>query len=88
MDLPLFDKELKEYLDRASAEELRNGFKYGFNIKFEGPQQLVLSKNLPSANKASGIIKQQIAKELEAQKERKFVYNVIIQIFMQIFMHL
>lgn len=66
IDLSRFEKELEEYPDREIAEELKNGFEYGFNIKFEGPQQLVLSKNLPSANKAPNIIRQKIAKELAA----------------------
>ena len=66
IDLSQFEAELAEYPDRECALELQNGFKYGFDIKFEGPQQLVLSKNLPSANKAPDVVRHKIAKELDA----------------------
>ena len=66
VDLSAFEKELQEYPDRQTAEELKNGFKNGFHINFEGPRKLVISKNLPSANKAPDIVRQKITKELEA----------------------
>ena len=66
IDLSQFEAELDEYPDRECALELQNGFKYGFDIKYEGPQQLVLSKHLPSANKAPDVVRHKIAKELDA----------------------
>ena len=66
VDLSAFKKELQEYLDRETAEELRNGFKNGFQIQLEGPRKLVISKKLPSANKAPDIVRQKITEELEA----------------------
>ena len=66
VDLSAFEKELQEYPDRQTAEELKNGFKNVFHINFEGPRKLVISKNLPSANKAPDIVRQKITKELEA----------------------
>ena len=69
IELSGFGKDLEEYPDREIAEELINGFKSGFNIKFEGSHQPVSSKNLPSANKAPDIIQQKIAKELAAGRK-------------------
>lgn len=66
VDISVFNQELQDYPDRQVAEELSNGFSYGFSIKFEGPRKQVMSKNLPSANKDPDIVKQKIAKELAA----------------------
>ena len=56
VELSMFDKQLEEYPNREVTEELKNDFKQRFHIKFEGPQQPVLSKHLPSANMAPEII--------------------------------
>ena len=42
VDLSAFEKELQEYPDRQTAEELKNGIKNGFHINFEGPRKLVI----------------------------------------------
>ena len=68
VDLSAFEKELQEYQDRETAEELRNGFKNGFHIQFEGPRKLVISKNLPSANKAPDIVRQKITKNWKQEE--------------------
>ena len=48
MNLPILSKMLSVYPDREAADNLYNGFRYGFRINYAGPRVPYESKKLKS----------------------------------------
>ena len=65
IDLAELKKELLNYPNRQVAEELANGFEFGFPIHYTGSRMPKESKNLKSANDHPEIVKQKIQSELQ-----------------------
>ena len=54
-----------EKVNRAHANELRNGFSNGFKLGYTGPRELRMSKNLVSANDNGSEVHKNIRAEIE-----------------------
>ena len=56
---------LERYPDQAASLVLKQGFKQGFSLSYQGPRESSTCRNLLSARKHPGIVREKLAKEIQ-----------------------